>query len=96
MKSINTIKKLIEKNKDNLRPYHIKSLGIFGSYAWGRARNNSDIDILVDFSETPSMFKFIQLERKFSQILGIKVDLVTRNALKSLIKKDILQDTIFL
>ncbi len=96
MLNINTIKLAIERNQEKLAPYRIKTLGIFGSYARGSSRKNSDIDILVEFSQTPTMFKFMQLERTLSQILGIKVDLVTRNALKPLIKKNILQEAVFL
>ena len=96
MLNINTIKLAIERNQEKLAPYSIKTLGIFGSYARGSSRKNSDIDILVEFSQTPTMFKFMQLERTLSQILGIKVDLVTRNALKPLIKKNILQEAVFL
>jgi predicted nucleotidyltransferase len=88
---------LLEKNKEAIQEqFDIKSLGIFGSYAKGHSSKKSDIDMLVEFSKTPTMFKFIQLERKLSQILGIKVDLVTRKALKPLIKEHILQETIFL
>ena len=84
-------------HKKNIqKQFGIKSLGLFGSYAKGNADKKSDIDMLVEFSKTPTMFKFIRLERKLSKILGIKVDLVTRNALKPLIKESILQETIFL
>ncbi len=96
MKHIHAIKSAIEKNQEKLAPYSIKTLGIFGSYARGNSRQSSDIDILVEFSQTPTMFKFLQLERTLSQILGVRVDLVTRNALKPLIKKNILQETVFL
>lgn len=41
--------------------YGIKSLGVFGSYARGEARDTSDIDLLVEFSETPNIFKFMAI-----------------------------------
>ena len=52
------------------------------------------MDILVTFSETPSLFKFIELENFLSDNLGIKVDLVMRDALKPAIKKRILSEVI--
>ena len=97
MKTIKTIKNLIGLKRDLLeKKYHIKALGIFGSYSRGRAKSKSDIDILVEFSHPPTFFKFIELERQLSRLLGAKVDLVTRNALKPLIKSEILAETIFL
>ena len=97
MKQISTIKKLIKRHKHNLEAdYNVKSLGIFGSYARGTAKQKSDIDILVDFTEAPDFFTFLQLEYLLEKLLGLKVDLVTRKALKQVIKQDILKETIFI
>lgn len=94
---IQKIKEIINRNKKLLeQSYRIKNIGVFGSYAKGSAHKGSDIDILVDFYEVPDMFKFIQLEYFFRKLLGRRVDLVTRKALKPLIKKDILKETIYL
>ena len=97
MKNLTTIKHLIEKKKNSLeKEYHLKSIGIFGSYSQGKASEKSDLDMLVEFSQPPTLFKFIRLERQLSRILRTKVDLVTRSALKPLIKKNILNETVFL
>lgn len=94
---IQKIKEIINRSKKLLeQSYKVKNIGIFGSYAKGYAHKNSDIDILVDFYEVPDMFKFMQLEYFFRKLLGRKVDLVTRKALKPLIKSDILKETIYL
>ena len=70
-------------------------VGIFGSYARGDNKKGSDIDILVEFKESPSLLTLIKLENDLSQILGIKVDLVTTGALKNKrIKKSIQKDLI--
>lgn len=96
MKSLRTIKEILKKNKGLLKKeYKVKVLGIFGSYSQGTPAKNSDIDILVEFFETPDFFRFIQLEQFLKDLLGIKVDLVTRDALKPLIKKEILKETIY-
>ncbi|MFO7966786.1 MAG: nucleotidyltransferase domain-containing protein [Archaeoglobaceae archaeon] len=42
----------------------------------------SDLDVLVDFEEPVSLLEFVELERYLSELLGVKVDLVMRNALK--------------
>ena len=75
--------------------YAVKNIGIFGSYAKGQPQKSSDIDILVDFSETPDLFKFINLEGYLTKLLKIKVDLATPQALKPMIKSSILRETIF-
>ena len=72
-------------NKENL----IKSIGIFGSFSDGTYNSDSDVDILVDF-EKPVGWKFFTLELYLEKILGRKVDLVTRNALKKQIRDSIL------
>ena len=96
MKNINAIKRLLKEHKKDLeQQYNVKALGIFGSYAKGNSRKNSDIDILVEFSQTPDFFKFLRLERFLGELLGVKVDLVTRKALKPAIKKTIINEAIF-
>jgi hypothetical protein len=65
-----------------VRHYKIKSLGIFGSYVRGEAEGTSDVDLLVEFYEAPDIFKFMDLEEDLAALLGLKVDLVTRPALR--------------
>ena len=70
-------------------------VGIFGSFARGDNKKGSDIDILVEFKESPSLLTLIKLENYLSTILGFKVDLVTTGALKNKrIKKSIKKDLI--
>ncbi|MCK5493956.1 MAG: nucleotidyltransferase family protein [Candidatus Omnitrophica bacterium] len=96
-KDLKIIKALIKKNKILLeKKYKVRTLGIFGSYARGDFRKNSDIDILAEFYETPDFFEFMRLEAFLKKMLGVNVDLVTRNALKPLIKKEILKETVYI
>lgn len=79
-----------------LRADHgVQSLGVFGSTARGEDRQGSDIDVLIEFSRPISLFKFIELEEHLSSILGQKVDLVTKRALKPAIKNAVLQEVIY-
>jgi len=59
--------------------YHVESLGLFGSYLHGTQRPDSDLDVLVTFSATPSLLRLIELENYLSDLLGVKVDLVLRD-----------------
>ena len=72
--------------------YHVASLGLFGSYVRHENRPDSDLDILVTFSETPSLFRLIELENHLSDLLGVKVDLVMREALKPQIGRQVLAE----
>ncbi len=58
--------------------YGVKTLGVFGSYAKGESNRSSDIDLMVEFSQTPTMFEFVRLERYLTTILGVNVDLVMK------------------
>jgi predicted nucleotidyltransferase len=79
----------------HLKDYDPVKVGIFGSYARGENKKGSDIDVLVEFKESPSLLNLIRLENDLSEILGIKVDLVTTGAIKNKrIKKSIKKDLI--
>jgi predicted nucleotidyltransferase len=73
--------------------YKVKSLGIFGSYLRGESDEESDIDLLVDLEkESMTLLEFIALENRLSDLLGAKVDLVERSALKPAIGRRILEE----
>jgi predicted nucleotidyltransferase len=74
--------------------YAVDSLGVFGSYVRGESDSRSDLDLLVTFSETPGLLKYIELENFLSDRLGVKVDLVMRDALKSAIGERILSEVV--
>lgn len=70
-------------------------IGIFGSFARGENKQGSDIDILIEFKNPPSLLTLIRLENELTDILGIKVDLVTTGAIKNKrIRKSIKADLI--
>ena len=79
---------------DVLREHHVDALYVFGSVARGEATEKSDVDLLVDFAETPSLFEFARLRRALTELLGRQVDLVTRPALKPQLRDHILAEAI--
>ena len=93
MKNIKDIEIIIQKHKKELEEkFGLRKIGIFGSYVRGDQVQDSDIDILVTIERPMGFIKFIKLENHLSQILGTKVDLVTKKALKPYIGRRILQE----
>lgn len=94
MKEIETIKEIIERHKQEIaEKYHVSEIGVFGSYTRGEQEADSDVDILVSFDKPIGFIKFMRLEFYLSDLLGKKVDLVTRDSLKPHIGSVILKET---
>ena len=83
----------LRKNMSYLKgQYNVSSLGLFGSYVRGEQQSGSDVDILVEFQESPSLLGFMALERHLSELIGRRVDLVMKSALKPGIGEHILEE----
>lgn len=94
--SLSVITKKLKSNLPDLRSgYNVKELGVFGSVARGKEKSVSDVDILVTFSQAPGFFKFVELEERLARILDRKVDLVTKSAIKSVVKDEILRGIVY-
>ncbi|MBI3742322.1 MAG: nucleotidyltransferase family protein, partial [Chloroflexi bacterium] len=76
--------------------YHVKSLGVFGSYLRGEQKKNSDLDVLVEFEQSPTLFQYVHLQRAMSQMIGVNVDLVLKDTLKPAIGRRILSEVVTL
>ena len=97
MKSLEEIKRILQAHKPELRErYGVKEIGIFGSYVRGAAREQSDIDILVEFEVIPGLLKFIELEEYLSHLLDAKVDLVPRDSIREELRGIILKEVVML
>lgn len=94
-KRINSIVAILKQELPYLKgTYGVKSLSVFGSYSRGEEKADSDVDILVTFKEIPGFFKFVRLENHLSDLLGIKVDLVIKDALKNRVSKKITNELV--
>jgi len=73
----------LKKAKPSLaKKYGVKDLALFGSYSRNTAiAGKSDVDVMVDFSQ-PIGLAFVDLADELEQLLQIKVDLVSRGAIK--------------
>lgn len=88
-KSIQNIKKKIIPI---LKRYDIKKAAIFGSFARGEAKKNSDIDLLVKIEKDISLLDFVGLKLEIEETLGKKIDLVEYNTLKPFIRERALKE----
>jgi predicted nucleotidyltransferase len=92
------IKAQLEALKPLLRErFEVETIGFFGSFSRGQQTKKSDVDVLVVFTKDARVgfFRFLELEDFLSQKLGVKVDLVTKDALKPMLKERILKETVY-
>jgi uncharacterized protein len=87
-----SLKKL---KKEVAKEYSVKTMGVFGSVARDEQTGKSDIDLLVEFSKPVGFVTFMRLENFLSERLGNKVDLVTPDSLKPVIRQDVLSEVIY-
>lgn len=89
------LKKKLKKLKPILeKDYKVKTIGLFGSFAKNEANEDSDVDILVQFSEDIG-WEFVDLKQFLEENLEREVDLVTVESLKPELKEEILRDVIY-
>ncbi|MFP3880475.1 MAG: nucleotidyltransferase family protein [Dehalococcoidia bacterium] len=72
---------ILEKITQVLTEQGATKVAIFGSYARGEERPESDIDVIVEFSENKSLLELVRIEGELSEALGIKVDLLTEKSI---------------
>lgn len=97
--SLERIANILKEHKKELKDkYGIKEIGVFGSYVRREEKRGSDIDVLVEFEPDVriSLLDFVGIENYISDLLGVKVDLVEKSALKPRIGKHILKEVITL
>ena len=82
------------KDQQTLRQYGVKSLSLFGSMARKEEKESSDVDLLVTFNQSPGLFAFMDLKDHLQNILGARVDLVTKGALHPQLRQKILKESI--
>ncbi|MFO8109541.1 MAG: nucleotidyltransferase family protein [Thermoplasmata archaeon] len=86
----------MESHKPILKKrYKVKEIRLFGSYVRGEEQEGSDLDILVEFHDTISLFDFVELKHYLEEILDVKVDLVMDSALKPRIGRYIKSEVVY-
>ncbi|WP_321508179.1 nucleotidyltransferase family protein [uncultured Methanoregula sp.] len=75
--------------------YHVRSIGIFGSYSRKDQTEQSDLDLVVEFKEQIGLMKFVHLKDLIADRLNIRVDLVTPEGLHPLIRDQVMHEVVY-
>ena len=76
-----TIEKIKETVAKIAPEYNLKKVTLFGSRATGKNREDSDIDLIVDFPEGTGLIKHISLQHKLEEFFGLNVDVISRGGI---------------
>lgn len=88
------ILKMIEANREKIKGFGVRRLGLFGSAARGEATDRSDLDFLVEL-EKKTFDNYMDLKFFLEDLFGCKVDLVMKDAIKPRLREPILKETIY-
>jgi len=92
MLSSDNILKIINENQQDIKKFGVKRIGLFGSYALNKQKQDSDIDLLVEFKKGKKTFdNYMDLKFYLEKLFGCNVDLVVKEALKVELKTNILK-----
>jgi len=95
-KSLYQVIQLLRGQKEVLKSkYNVKHLQVFGSYVEGRQRVDSDVDLIVSFSKTPTLYELVDLKEYLENLLEAKVDLLTESDISPYIKPYIKRVEVF-
>jgi predicted nucleotidyltransferase len=94
MKTLDQIRQVLQEHKDEFAErFKVSRLGIFGSYARGDHDEQSDLDVIVEFTQ-PVGFEFIHLANRLEELVGVKVDLLTPESIKPNRRESILSSVV--
>jgi predicted nucleotidyltransferase len=100
MLTLEEILKKLEENREEIKRFGVKRIGLFGSYVRGEQRDDSDVDIVVEFEEGKATLEnFLNLAEHLEKLLGKKVDLITKEGIRSIriqhIRKEIEESVVY-
>ena len=80
---LETVLETIRARRDDVEArYGIRLVGVVGSVARGEEHVDSDVDVIIDITGTPSLFNLSDVKFELTQVLGREVDLVDREAMR--------------
>ena len=94
---VEDVKSLLGEQRAEMRKtFHVRRIGIFGSFVQDRQSRRSDVDILMEFEKGhKDFFNYMRLKYYLEASLGRKVDLVIKEAVKPRLKERIFNEVIY-
>jgi len=84
--------RILEQIVQALKEQGATKVAIFGSYARGEERPESDVDVIVEFSERKSLLDLVRIERELHETVGVKVDLLTEKSISPYLIDNVRQE----
>ena len=97
MQDLESVKAILGQHRKELSErFHVRRIGVCGSYARGRNDPMSDVDLLVEL-DRPVGWEIVDLHRYLEELLDLKVDLITKGAVirKPLLWQSIEEDLVY-
>lgn len=91
-----SIEEIKQKALPILKKYGVTKAGVFGSFARNQAKEDSDLDILVEINSDLSLLGFVALKQELEDALGRKIDLVEYETVKPAIREHIMSEQVVL
>jgi predicted nucleotidyltransferase len=88
------VQRRLSEHRGELAEFGVRRLDIFGSVARDEAAQDSDVDLLVEFDRPIGLFHFFRVQRWLEQVLGCRVDLVMRAAVKPQLRDRIFREAV--
>ena len=83
---------ILKKHEEEIKgKFHVNRIGVFGSCARGEEKEESDLDLIVDFEE-PSFDNFMDLSSYLEELFGRRVDILTPQGVKGIRIKEVAED----
>lgn len=96
---MNTLNEIMSSLHDNMRAiedFHIKTIGVFGSFVRGEQTAESDVDILVEFEEDQeTLDNYMDLKFFLEDLFNRKVDVVISSVVKEALRKSIMESATY-
>lgn len=94
MVTLQTVLAKLAADRGRLQSFGVKSIAVFGSVARGEAREDSDVDLLVEFLRPVGLFEFARLQEHLAGLLGTPIDLVTPGGLRATMRDRVLREAV--
>ncbi len=86
---------VLREHRSDLERLGVKSVALFGSAVRGEAREDSDVDLLVEFQRPVGLFEFVDVKQYLEDVLGCRVDLGTPDSLKPRLRESVLAEAVY-